>query len=217
MLTALLAALEFATPCAAAADPSVEAELVGWSMGKPPLNALKLDVVFQNPTTTPLWFLIKDAFYVPEQKSKPVDRLRALRSHPIRDGDGDCKVIEISTIDPNLLAIKVAPESRVSVQHLPMNAWGYFEPASFQLKVGLAGELLVSGKPIAESIQSDPVCADGARGFYRRHDSIAHIEIPISELGVLGYPSWAVQAKGELSTQVTFKSKDAIFGKGWGD
>ena len=193
-------------------SPSVEAELVGWSMGKPPLNALKLNVVFRNPSKKALWFIIEDSFYVPAQEGQEIEGVSGVAFHPLRDGEKHCGVVAIQTSLPSFSAVQVEGGGQVEVDSLLMEAWGDFDPSAFNLNITAADEIQVDGKPVGK-LFSDPVrCSVGAKGHFVKHDYSSGLDLPMGE-----YRSWSFDNPREISTQVTFESHEAIFGKGWGD
>ncbi|MBT3221238.1 MAG: hypothetical protein HN348_19320 [Proteobacteria bacterium] len=153
----------------------ITAQMVGWSMGKPPLNALRMDLDLHNPSKDKRWYIVRRSFYIPEQAA-PELNVYSLALHRLKNGSGKGSVIEISGGYTSFLAVQLPPTSKVTVKNLNIDAWGDLEPNDLHLSVVVASEILVDGKPIPKNLPADPICETNAWGTYDRHDSEMGLE-----------------------------------------
>lgn len=148
----------------------VKAQLVGWSPGKPPLNALRVDLTLTNPSGEDRWLVVPRSVYIPSQ-GPPTFNAYAVAFHPLRRGSGMAGVVDISGDSVSLHAMLLSPSATVTIQNLYLEAWGDFEPSTFQLEFISASAINLNGQPIRSKLHRDVHCHHGATGSYGRHDS----------------------------------------------
>ena len=180
----------------------VSAHLVGLSLGKPPLKALRLDWRITNTAPQPRWLITERDFAIGPRPAAPTDA-RAVWIHAV-DGAA-CSIVEIRGRPDRFLAIPVAPGATAEIRSVSMRTMDDLDPHRFSPTAKLADRITVAGADIGSVADLVP-CADGASGRMRHHgrsvldndaaqtvpvgiEVAVEVDVAISTAPVLG-PGW---------------------------
>ena len=188
--------------------PSVEAELVGWSLGKPPMNAIKLTMSLSNNTPEDRWFLVQKSFYLPDQATSPVT-VEALSLHPLANSTGKATVVSITGDSMHFFAVLLPPSATVRIADMPLRAWGELKPDALSFPVVSARALMVNGKPITSLLPRDVHTSAAASGTL----APSAVDWRTPKTGFTHVPLTLTDAQRSF-VSVTHRSLDTVRAKG---
>jgi hypothetical protein len=136
------------------AKPTVAAKVTGEKPGRPPLLYLTTEVVLDNPTDAPRWFIVAKHIPPDDGAGGGVDRLEVR-------GSG-AAVIGTLFGTGGFHATRLAPKSKVTITNLPVDWWRSDPPGPMPgLDVTIADDLTLDGKPAADWFGVLPLVPDG--------------------------------------------------------
>lgn len=139
----------------AMSKPSATATITGQKPGRPPITRLTVDVVLDNPTDAPRWFVIASEVRTDHDGTGGVDRAEVR-------GTGAALVGSFFGT-ASFHAARVAAKSKATITGLAVVWWSDSPTDAVPpITITAADEVNLGGKPVREWFGAEPLLADGA-------------------------------------------------------
>lgn len=148
-----------AAPVPAPAGP-LTARAVSLFRGKPPLKSHGFDVTLRNPASEPRWLVLPETFpYAGREDPAPGGAESELQLFKLSEAPA---VIVVKGVGSNLWAVRLPGAGTVTLRGLKIDSWWDEVPETTLLRMIVARELRVDGRPIAEVVGRSLDSASGA-------------------------------------------------------